>query len=89
MGNDGFLNFTEINSPKTANLNYLDLFDTRSFFFNWGIKSKINNTIFQSIGIKYQNNHINFQRIIPEVFTFSVSGFHGIIAVFCLNNNNS
>jgi len=77
--NDGNINFLEINSPERKGKNHLNLFYNRLFFFNWGIKVKINNTVAQSIGVKYQNMLINFQRNGFKKGNFLVSGFHGTI----------
>jgi len=50
-----------------------------TFFFNWGIKVKINNTVAQCIGVRYQNMLINFQRNGFKKGNFLVSGYHGTI----------
>jgi len=87
-GNDGYINFIEINSPKTNKMDYLNLMSNPSFFVNWGIKSRLNNTTIQSIGVKYQNNQINFQKYISDRIFFSISGINGIVIVIGIKNKN-
>ena len=87
VGNDGYVNFIEINSPISKPLNVLNLFDNPSFFFRWGIKPKLNNTIAQSVGTRYQNNNIKLHLNESNEIEFSVSGFHGVIIFFDLKSD--
>jgi WD40 repeat protein len=84
-GNDGYVNFIELNSPKFNQRDYLNLMDNSSFVFNLGFKPKMNNTIVQSSGIKFQIKSLNFKNINFGRTYFLVSGFWGIILHFNLN----
>mmetsp|Transcript_52237 Transcript_52237/g.84483 ORF Transcript_52237/g.84483 Transcript_52237/m.84483 type:complete len:415 (-) Transcript_52237:726-1970(-) len=88
-GNDGFINFIEINSPENKRLDYLRLLNNPYFFVNWGIKPKLNNTILQSIGIKYQYSQINFQVYDLDHFYFSITGITGILIFVRITKNFS
>jgi len=87
-GNDGYINSIEFNSPKFDHIDYLNLMDNPSFLFNLGFKSKINNTLIQSTGIKFQINNINFKKVNFDKKYFYVSGFWGIILQINLFNDH-
>ena len=69
-------------------IDYLNLMDNPSFLFNLGFKSKINNTLIQSTGIKFQINNINFKKVNFDKKYFYVSGFWGIILQINLFNDH-
>ena len=87
-GNDGYINSIEFNSPKFDHIDYLNLMDNPSFLFNLGFKSKINNTLIQSTGIKFQINNINFKKVNFDKKYFYVSGFWVIILQINLFNDH-
>lgn len=87
IGNDGYINLIEINAPIANPLNVLDLLNNPSFFFNWGIKPKLNNTLIQSIGIKYQSGNSRVYLNDLNKIIFSFSGFHGVMLFFGLERN--
>jgi hypothetical protein len=84
-GNDGYVNFIELNSPKLNQRDLSNLMDNSSFVFNIGFKPKINNTIVQSSGIKFQINSLNFKKINFGGTYFLISGLWGIILHINLN----
>ena len=86
-GNDGYLNFFDINSPNSKPSNYLSLLESSLSFFKWGMKPKINNTIAQSIGVRYQTNCINFKKSSKNIAEILISGFNGIIILINLKKN--
>ncbi len=74
-GNDGYVNFIELNSPKLNQRDLSNLMDNSSFVFNLGFKPRMNNTLVQSVGIKFQINSLNFKNIDFDGTYFLISAF--------------
>ena len=82
IGNDGYVNLIELNSPQIQKKHYLNLLDNPNFLFNWGKKPKLNNTNVQSIGVKFHFVHLNVLKTSEFNSNLSIFGFSGAIFLF-------
>ena len=88
VGNDGYVNFFEINSLEEKNSKNLDLLFNPSFLLKWQIKVKKYYTNFQSIGIRYQIISINKQEKNTKRVVFLITGYNGIIISIGVKKNS-